>query len=123
MEIHFKLVHKTNTTITKVSKVDYINQFSLKEGENVIIGRHPDSSIRVSDDFCSGRHCELRVQNSKVVIKDLGSKNGTILNDISITEDYFYPDDILKIGSHYIIFDLSRNSRSMIDRLRKSKTA
>jgi pSer/pThr/pTyr-binding forkhead associated (FHA) protein len=122
MEVHFKIVHKTSTTVTDVSKIDFINQFSISENKKIIIGRHPSCDIVIRDDYCSGRHCEVRIEKSKVIVKDLGSKNGTLINDSVINESYFFPDDLLKIGSHFLIYDLSKNTMSVLEQIKNQKS-
>jgi pSer/pThr/pTyr-binding forkhead associated (FHA) protein len=52
----------------------------------VIIGRIDQCDITIPGTHLSRRHTELRIQGSKLLVKDLGSSNGTFLNDKQITE-------------------------------------
>jgi hypothetical protein len=52
--------------------------FPLKDGENQI-GRENGDITFPSDGFVSGRHATLQVAADRLVLKDLGSSNGTFL--------------------------------------------
>ena len=55
-------------------------EFALHESAN-LIGRREDNDIRiVSDSYMSGRHAELRAEEGRFVLTDLGSTNGTFVN-------------------------------------------
>lgn len=53
----------------------------LKPGSKLIVGRQPDADIRIPLNEISRHHCELNLNGSKATIKDLGSSNGTYVND------------------------------------------
>lgn len=54
--------------------------FTLADGENTV-GRDPSSPVHVNDGSVSRKHAVLMVSGSRVTVKDLGSKNGTLLNN------------------------------------------
>ena len=56
------------------------SEFVLKEGENVI-GRAADADIVISTDGLSKKHMRLTVNGDNAFIEDLGSSNGTFVND------------------------------------------
>lgn len=49
-------------------------------GEPVSIGRSPDSTLVISDDYTSTNHARISVSNGNWVLTDLGSTNGTLCN-------------------------------------------
>ena len=70
----------------------------LIEGETTV-GRHNSCAIRIKSSQVSRRHCEISQKNGKLVVRDLNSSNGTMVNgkrikDISILQD----GDELTIG-------------------------
>src|SRR5918996_2837072 len=50
-------------------------------GEGAVMGRGDQAEIRLEDPFASSRHAQLVRQGGIVVIEDLGSTNGTYLNE------------------------------------------
>jgi hypothetical protein len=50
-------------------------------GEGAVMGRGDQAEIRLEDPFASSRHARLIRQGGIVVIEDLGSTNGTYLNE------------------------------------------
>ena len=50
-------------------------------GDGAIMGRGDQAEIRLEDPFASSRHAKLTPQGGIVVIEDLGSTNGTYLNE------------------------------------------
>jgi len=58
-------------------------RFDLEPGEN-IIGRGPDTGVRINDTEISRRHARIVLEPDRATIEDLGSKNGTIVNGTTI---------------------------------------
>ncbi len=55
-------------------------EFELKD--RTFVGRHPNNSIHVADRLVSKEHCLIFLdQNGNFVIRDLGSQNGTFVNN------------------------------------------
>jgi hypothetical protein len=50
-------------------------------GEGAVLGRGDGAEIRLEDPFASSRHAQLLLQAGVVVLEDLGSTNGTYLNE------------------------------------------
>ncbi len=70
----------------------------LTEGETVI-GRDASVKIRVATHEVSRQHALLIVSESGVVVRDLGSRNGTFVNGIPIAEETtLHPGDTLTTG-------------------------
>ncbi len=66
----------------------------------LVIGRDPNCQIRSEHAFLSRRHARLRMINGRVNLQDLGSTNGTLLNDQRLGQDEIevHPGDRLEIG-------------------------
>ena len=55
--------------------------------------------IRLEDPFASSRHARITLQGSVVVIEDLGSTNGTYLNERPLSGPQpLHPGDRIRIG-------------------------
>lgn len=69
------------------------------------IGRDQDNDIQIDNDGVSAKHALIRVEPSKllegyddVVIEDLGSTNGTLVNDEQIERCPLKPNDVITIA-------------------------
>lgn len=68
-------------------------------GMDCIIGRHEDCKIRIASDDVSKQHCRLKHKTDGLHAKDLGSRNGTFLNDELLTEEVLLKSgDMLRVG-------------------------
>jgi hypothetical protein len=50
-------------------------------GPGAVLGRGDAAEIRLNDPFASSRHARVVLQGSAVILEDLGSTNGTYLNE------------------------------------------
>jgi len=62
------------------------------------IGRRHDCDLTIPLSVVSRRHCEIYSEFGKLMVRDLKSRNGTVVNDESIEETQIKAGDILKIG-------------------------
>lgn len=70
----------------------------LTDAETVI-GRDEGAKIRVATQELSRQHCLLIVSEAGVLVRDLGSRNGTFINGVPIAEETFLkPGDTLTTG-------------------------
>jgi len=60
----------------------------------LVVGTSPECDLVVSDPRVSRRHCQLTLTERGIVLRDLGSKNGTMIGDVQIIEA------VLGIGVH-----------------------
>ncbi len=67
------------------------------------IGRGADSDIRIEDPGVSRHHAEVRI-GSDVVLRDLGSTNGTYVNGTLIAEQPLRDGAVITIGSTNLTF-------------------
>lgn len=73
----------------------------------VYIGRSSSCNYQVEDETLSKKHCKLFILDGLATIKDLESKNGTILNNSLIAESHLYLGDKVKIGDCTLTLDKS----------------
>ena len=72
MASKFQLVMRAGPTPGKVYELEH---------ENLIIGRDINSHIVINDTEISRKHSQLRMQSGEYLLEDLGSTNGTFVND------------------------------------------
>src|SRR5687768_15746000 len=76
----------------------------LFEGQELIIGRASDSGLAIADRFLSRHHARLfRSPELGVLVEDLGSRNGTLLNGELIKQPTaVHPGDHIKLSGSLI---------------------
>lgn len=57
----------------------------------ITIGRAPENTLALDDDYCSGRHARLYPHEGTWVVEDLGSTNGTYLGKARLTQPSVVP--------------------------------
>ena len=63
-----------------------------------LIGRGTRADIRLPDCWASRIHCEIIAIDGTLVVRDLESRNGTLVNGEQVTEALLLPDDRLTVG-------------------------
>jgi serine phosphatase RsbU (regulator of sigma subunit)/pSer/pThr/pTyr-binding forkhead associated (FHA) protein len=63
------------------------------------IGRSSKAELRLNDVHVSRRHAELIQEGAAWVVRDLGSRGGTFLNDARIEQAALKPGDRIRIGN------------------------
>ncbi len=82
--------------------------FRLLEGVNSI-GRQTDNAIVINQRAVSGRHACVKREGQNVILEDLQSTNGTILNTKRIDRPMLLQqDDVVKIGTS--VFKYTENN-------------
>lgn len=90
-----KLVLKFKDTV--ISEVP-LNQ------EETTIGRKAENTIHVDNLAVSGRHARVLKIGNKVILEDLGSTNGTMVNNKEVTKHIMKHGDIISVGKHTLTF-------------------
>ena len=76
------------------------------DGE-IVLGRGDHAEIRLEDPFASSRHARIYEQGNILVVEDLGSTNGTYLNEELLeTPRPLHPGDRLRIGDSEFAFEV-----------------
>ena len=76
---------------------------ALPEGE-VSIGREPANQLWAADAALSRRHCSLVRNGADIRIRDLGSRNGTRVNSVPVTEQSLQHGDEISVGLSLLLF-------------------
>jgi hypothetical protein len=65
----------------------------------IIVGREPGADVVIDDEFASGRHARFEAAAGRLTVEDLGSTNGTLVNDRpSSGLSGLDPGDTVRIG-------------------------
>lgn len=68
------------------------------------LGRHPDSEISLDDITVSRRHAEVERADAGYVVRDVGSLNGTYVNNQRVDEASLHHGDELQVGKFRLVF-------------------
>jgi Nif-specific regulatory protein len=79
--------------------------FPLVPGQSYTLGRAATNNIVLKDDLCSREHAEVTYASGRWRIRDLGSLNGTRVNDVRVEgERLLAPSDELHLGRTHLVF-------------------
>jgi pSer/pThr/pTyr-binding forkhead associated (FHA) protein len=87
--------------------LDYGPDITL-DREPVAVGRHPLCDVRLPSIRVSRWHCCLAEVDGEVVVRDLGSSHGTLINDRRVDTGRLRPGDKLTIA--HLRYRLERGS-------------
>jgi hypothetical protein len=74
--------------------------------EGAVLGRGDQADIRLEDTFASSRHARFAPQGDVMVLEDLGSTNGTYLNEEPLRGPQpLHPGDRIRIGDSQFTFE------------------
>jgi adenylate cyclase len=82
----------------KLTSTDGIQSYELRTGATLVVGRAPNSDIPVIDPTISRRHAEVECSDGGVMIRDLGSSNGTFVNGTRIDASSVGVGDVVTFG-------------------------
>ena len=72
--------------------------FRLTPGQTVTIGRSPTNQIIIKDERCSRNHAELFLADDQWTLRDLDSRNGTVLGSEIDTANDFREELAVEVG-------------------------
>jgi two-component system, NtrC family, response regulator GlrR len=74
--------------------------------DRIVIGTHESADVTLLDRAVSRFHCEIAVAGGQVVIRDLGSRNGTLVDGVSVLAAHLRSGQTITIGRTQLRFDL-----------------
>ena len=77
----------------------------------VIVGREEGAQIRIDDPEASAVHCELRAVNEGILVKDLGSTNGTLVGSLRVNEVVVTTRTEVLVGQTRLVVEPSTKQR------------
>ena len=85
--------------ITKNGKT--VAEHAFKE-KKVLLGRSEFADIVIDDELVSKMHIALLLFSDALILLDLNSANGTIVNSVQVTSTILKDNDIISLGNHRI---------------------
>jgi transcriptional regulator with PAS, ATPase and Fis domain len=75
--------------------------------ERTVIGTGESAELSLADPTVSRFHCEIRTSDGEVVVKDLGSRNGLVVDGVRVEGAWLHAGAVLTLGNTKITFDLA----------------
>jgi pSer/pThr/pTyr-binding forkhead associated (FHA) protein len=91
-----KIILKFNEAVIKEIPLDR---------EHLTIGRKPDNDLVIDNPAVSGHHAKLERVQSVFFLEDLGSTNGTFVNEKKIDKKQLRDGDRVMVGKHLLLFE------------------
>lgn len=85
----------------------------------VTIGRAPDNDIPIDNLAVSNYHARVYPEAGRLVLEDMGSLNGTFLNEQRVERAALRDGDAIQIGKHLIVVDEAHNAALPLEAARK----
>jgi transcriptional regulator with GAF, ATPase, and Fis domain len=82
----------------------------LSEGE-ITIGREASNGIAIADPSVSRKHCLLTGQDGRFRVRDLDSRNGTLVNRTAVEEQWLQHGDEIAAGDSSFVFLLEEDEK------------
>ena len=96
-----------------------LKEYTLKEGDRLTIGRHPENDIVPKDAAVSKRHAVIEGIGEKLIVLDKESRNGTFVNGIRVQSAELNDEDIVKFGNELNLrvftFSLKKRASAVTD--------
>jgi len=72
--------------------------------EEATVGRDPTNLVALADPSVSRKHCLLRREDGRFQIRDLDSRNGTLVNGVAVKEQWLRHGDEIATGDSVFLF-------------------
>lgn len=78
--------------------------FPLKS-ELIRLGRAPQNEIVINAKNVSRFHCQIKREGATLILEDLGSTNGTFINDVLLKQPHALSvGDVVRVGHEHLVF-------------------
>ena len=86
------------------SGMDRGKVFEVSEDSNKI-GRDPSCRVPLNESGVSREHAEIYRVGEMFFIRDLGSRNGIMVNDMNVEDELLRDGDIIRVCSYVLVFE------------------
>jgi len=86
------------------------HSFTFDQHDTFLIGRSPGAHLHLPNDrFFSRNHCLLEIAPPRCFLRDLGSTNGTFVNNARVQEAFLKSGDRLQGGETVLLVEVTAN--------------
>jgi len=79
-------------------------EFPLKKNREFTIGRGSEHDMVLDEDMVSRAHARISTFDGQVIVEDLGSTNGTLVNGTRVKQQALNPGDQILVGNSLLEF-------------------
>ncbi|HWM86819.1 MAG TPA: sigma-54 dependent transcriptional regulator [Kofleriaceae bacterium] len=97
------LMRECRLTLVEDDRDGEVHTFA---SERMVVGADPRADLVIADPTMSKFHCELRVIDGVCVLRDLGSRNGTLVDRVPVLEAPLRSGALLTMGRTQLRFDV-----------------
>jgi transcriptional regulator with GAF, ATPase, and Fis domain len=98
-----------NPRILLISGPQKDSSFVLS-GNEISLGRDSSNAVAISDVSLSRRHCLIAREADRFTIRDLDSRNGTLVNGVAVKESPLQHGDQVSVGDSVFLFLLHEDT-------------
>jgi serine/threonine protein kinase len=77
-------------------------QVEVESGASLVCGRKRETDLHINDPMASSKHFRVTETGGSLTLEDLGSTNGTFVNDERVTMREVKPGDVIRAGDTFI---------------------
>ena len=81
-------------------------KFRVKPTLVATLGRDLENEVVLDDPACSRRHAQIEFKDGSYVLTDLGSANGTLVNDQRVSTRQLSDGDRIVVGQDQIVISI-----------------
>jgi two-component system, NtrC family, response regulator GlrR len=82
-------------------------QTQVSGRERLVIGTHESADLVLTDPTVSRFHCEITIADGKAALRDLDSRNGTVIGDVEVAVGGLCDGAMLTLGQTRLRFELT----------------
>jgi DNA-binding NtrC family response regulator len=86
--------------------VDGVEHVFVSSSDRAVVGTHESCDVVVDDRTVSRFHCEITVRDGRARVRDLDSKNGTLVDGVAVLESFLHDGARLTVGHTTMSFGI-----------------
>ena len=80
--------------------------------DSIIVGRSPEADVYLDNPGVSREHMKIeRTPGGYYAVQDLGSANGTFINDVQVQREYLTNNDVIRLGKYTMVVSYEEERR------------
>lgn len=97
---------ESTTELLLLATERQVYAFDLSQRSRVTIGRHESNDLQLASRTVSNFHAEIVHENGGLFVRDLGSTNGTHVNERHVDSERVNTGDQIRVGNHVMTLEL-----------------